>query len=74
MEFEYRTILYGEGERTAIETFIKQSDTWFTPSLSTITDVSLYANKLFERGTKFVCLDGDRIIGMAVAYINKAPL
>lgn len=62
-----------EGNQEAIERFIINSDGWFLPKLSLQTNVSEYASKLYNFGTKYICFDSDEIIGCCIAYINKAP-
>ena len=62
-----------EGQREAFEQFIINSDDWFEPKLSSLTTVTDYASKLYKYGTKYICFEGNEIIGCCVAYINKAP-
>ena len=73
MEYNYEIYPPLKGEREPIERFIVKSDKWFIPPLSQRTDIRAYASKLYDKGFKFVCLKEGGIIGLCVAYINKAP-
>lgn len=73
MSTSFEILTPGNGDKETFVDFITQSDAWFTPPLSTQTDITVYANKLYTNGVKFICHNEDGIIGACVAYINKAP-
>lgn len=73
MAIEYIISKPGEGLKDKFIYFIIKSDLWFIPTLSERTDLETYADKLYNKGTKFICLENGDIIGAAVVYVNSAP-
>lgn len=72
---DVKFLLYkpGEIDVESLESFLKETDDYVIPSLSTLVNISDYAKKLAEKATMFVALDGFKIVGISATYVNKAP-
>lgn len=68
-------IKYEPGDANVQEllSFLKETDDYFQPPISTKIELFAYAEKLASHATNFVARDSGVIVGFSSTYINKAP-
>ena len=62
-----------EIEADVLFSFIKEIDTYLTPTLSSRVNLAEYANKLSQKAYNYIARDDDKIIGISSFYFNLSP-
>lgn len=69
----YKIYKPGEIKTEDFFPFIKEIDTYLTPTLSSRVNLTEYANKLSQKAYNYIARDDDKIIGISSFYFNIFP-
>lgn len=70
---EFKIYKPEEGPKSEISQFIKDMEGLSLTHLGMKTDLDTYIDKTYKNATKFTYWDDGNLIGLGLAYINKAP-